>query len=162
MKQQSATYNEAIDFPNNTDEEGYNPRYDMLEDGNGGLDYKSKVMITGTNTVGSVIYDGFWEGFLGNQIQPAKSAKSTDGKMYTGCTEKVYATASAAAQPLKGSTKTYTQGVYYEADDMEKKNGQKWGSMNQAEVTVIIAADLANNLMTSLGAVVVGVVALTF
>jgi len=45
---------------------------------------------------------------------------------------------------------------------MEKKNGQKWGSMNQAEVTVIIAADLANNLMTSLGAVVVGVVALTF
>ena len=93
MKQQSATYNEAIDFPNNTDEEGYNPKEDMLEDGNGGLDYKSKVMITGTNTLGVIEY----EFMMPNQISVAKSAKSTDGKMYTGCTETYYATAATAA-----------------------------------------------------------------
>lgn len=159
MKQQSATSDAAVTLLNNTKEVGQNPKEGMLEDEEEGLfEYKSKVMITETNTLGA-IEKAF---LMANQISVAKSAKSTDGKMYTGCTEKFYATASAAAQPLKGSTKTYTQGVYYEADDMEKKNGQKWGSMNQAEVTVIIAADLANNLMTSLGAVVVGVVALTF
>jgi len=66
MKQQSATSNAAVIVLNNTKEVGFNPKESMLEDA--GLTYKSKVMITGTNTVGSVIYDGFWEGFLGNQI----------------------------------------------------------------------------------------------
>jgi len=94
MKQQSATSKAAVTLLNNTKEVGQNPKEGMLEDEEEGLfEYKSKVMITETNTLGA-IEKAF---LMANQISVAKSAKSTDGKMYTGCTEKFYATASAAA-----------------------------------------------------------------
>lgn len=60
---------------------------------------------------------------------------------------------------LKGSTKPYTQGVWY------SKDGNDAGSkLQMKDVSVQIAAEGANAsaLMTALGAVAMGVAALSF
>ena len=84
---------------------------------------------------------------------------SADFKTATGCTFSKVGTAELAQPLLKGSAKVYTQGVYYFVSDSKDREGK----FAESEVlTVVSAESSASNLLTVLGAVAVGVAALTF
>jgi len=58
---------------------------------------------------------------------------------------------------VKGSTKTYQQGMWYTDDDKEDSD------VTMSDVSVVIASEAgASSLLTALGAVAVGVAALAF
>ena len=91
----------------------------------------------------------------GVSLNITKSKLGSDAKTFTACTQHV--DAKAGTGKVKGSSKAYTQGVYYDADRSTKD-----GTRIEQAVTVQFAAESATSLLTTLGAVAFGVAALAF
>jgi hypothetical protein len=85
-------------------------------------------------------------------LDTTKSKIDTAFKNWTGCLK----TATTSNSKEKGSTKAYKQGIWYSKDEDED------GKRVEIDVSVVVAAEGASTLLTTLGAFAVGVAALAF
>ena len=131
------------------------------------LSVKDQVKDKATKTNAKIYYtkgSSSWTIDSSQNTAPAKTSLDTTetkpdaaNKKFTGCIK----TDSTVSGKVAGSTKEYTQGVWYSLKD------EKDGKRKESKVKVVVAAEGASKsgasaLLTTLGAFAAGVAALAF